>query len=228
MLYKSFDWFMQKLGRKYALVDMYGNVTTHRYYIGFVEKNVATTWKERFLPNLYIHHFMKEDALVSGLGETAHTHPWSTLSVVLKGGYLEETSYQDLKNYNAPAIIFRPWDNSHRLVTVQPNTWTLFFHGIRRGIWAFDLRVHDKICDYCEKNNGGKCYNEGKEKLMPFSIAKEIKPTSKQSKGWRETSWIKCDENFDALIEERKKSVKRKNIDVSKSIGPNVPLESTV
>jgi hypothetical protein len=213
-MYKIFDYVMTKMGHKYASVDFFGNVNAYRYYFFYVEKVAAASWKEKYLPNLIVHHFVDEVEKGSILGETSHTHPWSTMSVVLKGGYVEETDYNEknIKTHVAPAIVFRKWNQSHRFLSVKPGTWTLFFHGIRRGMWAFDLRVHDNICDYCEKNNGGVCFNEGKKNLLEFSKDKEIMNTSKESKGWRETSWIKCDENFEKMVEERKRSIERRNV----------------
>lgn len=217
MLYKLFDWMMTKLGHKYAFVDVYGNIAVYRYYVFFVEKHAAVSWKEKYLPNLLVHHFMggapetnaKDNSVAR---EVAHTHPWSTLSFILKGGYSEEINYSIIKVNKRFSFSYRDWRVSHRMLLTEPNTWTLFFHGIRRGIWAFDLKVHDKVCDWCQTNNDNICFNVDKNKIHEFSEHRDLRKTSKQSLGWRETSWIKCDENFNNMIENRKKSLKRANI----------------
>lgn len=212
MLYRAFDWLMTKLGHKYAFVDIYGNVAVNRYYLFFVEKNKAATWKEKYLPNLFIHQTLdipneqKENSL---LGEVSHTHPWSTLSIVIKGGYVEELDYKDIKTLNAPAVLWRPWNVSHRIISTKHNTWSLFFHGIRRGMWAFDLRVHKNICDWCQKNNDDVCFNVDKGQYIEFPEHREIKDTSLESKGWRESTWIKCDNDFEQLIQSRRESIAR-------------------
>jgi hypothetical protein len=213
-----FDRLMIKLGHKYAFVDVAGEVAVYRYYVFFAEKHIATTWKEKYLPNLLIHHFVGKSpeqtssTIPSVAREVAHTHPWSTLSFILKGGYSEEINYKDIKVNKRFSLRYRSWDTSHRMLLTQPDTWTLFFHGIRRGVWAFDLRVHEKVCDWCQANNDNVCFNEGKNRIHEFSAKRDLRDSSKASIGWRETSWIKYDENFDKMIETRKASLKRGKI----------------
>lgn len=214
MLYKTFDWVMTKLGRKYVFVDTLGAILGYRYYFFYVETNQPTTWKEKYLPNLFVHHghreVLEEDKLH---GDVTHTHPWSTLSIVIKGQYVEEINHNVIKTLKAPAIIWRPWNVSHRILSAKADTWSLFFHGIRhkKGSWSWDLRPHEKICSWCETNNKGVCYNIDKGDFMQWGDNREIKHTSLASKGWRETSWIKYDSDFDKLIEERRKAVARVN-----------------
>jgi len=210
MLFKSFDYVMTNLGRKYAFVDGFGNITSYRYYVFFLEKHIAESWKEKYLPNLFVHHFVGEESQQWVDGEIAHTHPWNTLSIVLKGGYTEEEEYSgNYKTTVAPAIVIRSYKISHRFTQMVPNTWSLFFHGIRKSKWAFDIREHKVICPACEKYNDGVCMNAGKTGLIEFTEKKEIKETSEQSKNWRGATWIKCDNNFDKLINERRKTMSK-------------------
>jgi hypothetical protein len=189
MLYKTFDWVMTKLGHKYAFVDVAGDVAVYRYYVFFVEKNAPDTWKEKFLPNLLIHHFIgnnsKNGAGNIHIDEISHVHPWSTLSFILKGGYTEELNYKTIKENKRFSFIVRGWNECHRFLNVKNNTWTLFFHGIRQGIWATQDR--------------------------DFSLTEhtEIHSSSKKSKGWRNSCWIKCDEDFNSMMDERKAAIAR-------------------
>lgn len=215
MLLKLFDWTMQKLGRKYAFVDAFGNIAFYRYYVFFLEKHVAESWKEKYLPNLFVHHFVGEDSQQWVDGETAHTHPWNTVSFVVKGGYTEEENYnKSYKTTVAPAVVFRRWEVSHRFTQMTQNTWTLFFHGIRKGKWSFDLRTHEVICPTCQKYNGGVCVNTGREGLAEFTFGKEIKQTSAESKKWREMTWIKCDSGFEQLISSRQNTVAKSGLEI--------------
>lgn len=211
MLYKIFDRAMRKLGRKYALVDIMGNITGYRYYVFFVERNAAKSWKEKYLPNLIVHHFlgMEEQTRDNPGGEVAHTHPWATLSFILTGGYVEETNHTTIKQHKRFSFVWRSWNISHRIVSVKPDTWTLFFHGIRRGVWAWDLEVHENICHYCNETNGGVCVNKGKPLLVEFGPAREIQDTSRESRGWKQPRWIKCDDGFEKLISDRRAAVAR-------------------
>ena len=211
MMYKSFDWLMTKLGHKYALTDILGNVSVYRYYIFFVEKNEPVSWKEKLLPNLIVHHFVgdAEQTKNNPAGEITHKHPWATLSFILKGGYVEETNHKTVKQLKRFSFVYRPWDVGHRIVSVAPNTWTLFFHGVRRGFWAWDLKVHTNVCQYCTDMNGGVCVNTNKPLLVKFGPDREIHDTSTESKGWKQPRWIKCDTGFEKLITDRRNAVAR-------------------
>jgi hypothetical protein len=208
MLFKLFDWVMIKLGHKYALVDVYGQVIWYRYYVFYVEKHIANNWKEKYLPNLFIHHFIGADNKQWVDGDECHTHPWNTVSFVAKGGYVEDVEYgKAIKRTTAPGIAFTSYKNSHRFIEMTPGTISFFFHGIRKSIWAFDLRKCEVICKSCNKHNNGVCVNT--PGMEEFQAGKELRPTSKAHKGWRETTWIKCDQDFDSIIKSRQEGLKR-------------------
>ncbi len=225
MFFKLFDWFMTKLGRKYALVDGFGNIAFYRYYVFFLEKHLAESWKEKYLPNLFVHHFVGEKSQQWIDGEMAHTHPWNTLSIVLKGGYTEEENYSgNYKTTVALGIITRKWNVSHRFTQMTQNTWSLFFHGVRKGMWALDVRVHNVICPTCQEFNGGVCMNTGKTGLVQFTDKKEIKESSIKSKNWREPTWIKCDTGFEQLIATRKRTIENLGKEVPKTFNERYNL----
>lgn len=207
MLYKTFDYVMRKLGRKYAFVDVYGDVLSYRYYVFFTENKVAKTWKDKYLPNLFVHHFVGAENKQWVDNEVSHTHPWNTVSIVIKGGYIEEENYSGVtKEINAPAIVPRNWESSHRFVQVTPNTWTLWFHGIRKreGKWAFDMRPHDVVCSACIKHNNGVCIN-----VRQLKEIEDTPPKSAQSYKWREHTWMQCDDDFEETLAQRKKVLAR-------------------
>lgn len=88
-------------------------------------------------------------------GLDLHDHPWWFVSIVLKGGYIEERA----DTRNAPAIAAfdgeqrgiiigrRRWsaramrlDECHRITRLDaPHVWTLVIHGPRRRRWGFYL-----------------------------------------------------------------------------------------
>jgi len=229
MLFLMFDYAMRKLGRKYAFVDTFGVVAFYRYYVFFLEKHVADSWVEKYLPNLFVHHFVGESSQQWVDAEIAHTHPWNTLSIVLKGGYVEEENYnKETKETIAPAIVLRSWKTSHRFVKMTPNTWTLFFHGIRKGKWAFDLRVHEVICPTCKEYNGGVCANTGRTGLEEFTYSVEIKNSSADSKKWREVTWMKCDNEFEQILNTRKKTLAKAKIATPETFNERYEMYKTV
>lgn len=215
-LFQKFDAWAVRTGRKYAMVDMFGVINGFRYYIFYVEKHFDTSWKAKYLPNLFVHKFTGNDypngeSQMEEVNE-AHYHPWATFSVVMTGGYTEEVNPGNkIKDLYAPAVSLRWADQSHKIIKMLPDTWTLFFHGIRRGSWAFAPKKHKTVCESCMKHNNGVCANAGTERIE-FKPWMSIPDSSKEREGWKETVWLKCDEDFDKLIETRKRALARKGI----------------
>jgi hypothetical protein len=84
-----------------------------------------------------------------------HNHPWPfAFAFILRGGYWELIrkplryqdidgeifGYEDVVRYHGPmSFSFEAFKsgNYHRIIAVQPNTWTLFFAGKRSRDWGF-------------------------------------------------------------------------------------------
>src|SRR5688572_11228546 len=64
-----------------------------------------------------------------------HDHPWTFISIILKGGYVEE-SRTGKKLYGPGSILYRPAHFAHRLEIYQP-AWTLVFTSRRVKEWGF-------------------------------------------------------------------------------------------
>lgn len=225
MLFTVFDYVMQKLGRKYAFVDVYGEVAFYRYYLFFMENKTLKNWKDKYLPNVFIHNFIGQKSKQWVDNEIFHTHPWNSVSVVIKGGYIEEERDGAIKKITAPAIVLRNWKVSHRFTQMTPNTWTLWFHGIRKeaGKWALDRQVHTVICSACIKYNNGVCIN-----VAGLQEFKEIKSTSTQNQNWREPVFIKCDSEFKNVIAERKKVLAKAKITTPATFNERFEATKTV
>ena len=100
-------------------------------------------WKDRSWGNLYLHHFHSSDQ-----GINLHNHPWRWgLSLVLKGGYVEERSRKPKvgdvkieKRRVGPGTfnVIRSSD-FHRvdLVDEKRGAWSLFLAGKRTKDWGF-------------------------------------------------------------------------------------------
>lgn len=64
-----------------------------------------------------------------------HDHPWSFISIILKGGYIEHTP-KDKKLYGAGSILYRPTPSIHKLEVFQvTTTLVITFKRIRE--WGF-------------------------------------------------------------------------------------------
>lgn len=113
----------------------------HRYYL--LPKN-------RFL-NVYLHRFQEPDP-----GRDLHDHPWWSLSVVLKGRYVEqyaeaqgEVRTRTLGGMRRFAL--RRPTTRHTITRVAPGgCWTIFVTGPKRREWGFHTRdgwVHNQVYD---------------------------------------------------------------------------------
>lgn len=102
-----------------------------RYYLG--------TWLNH---TFYLHRFIATDE-----SEELHDHPWSAYSLILTGRYTEERLLHLCTLYG-PALILRRFRagcinrlkscTAHRILYVQPETWTLFVHpALEYKGWGF-------------------------------------------------------------------------------------------
>lgn len=65
-----------------------------------------------------------------------HTHPFAYLSIILRGGYVEQTE-AGFATYGRGSFLWRPSTLAHRLEAVQENTLTLFITWKRKdNQWA--------------------------------------------------------------------------------------------
>jgi hypothetical protein len=108
---------------------------------------IVTRWG-----GFYLHHIAGPDP-----GMDVHDHPWAFVSLVLRGGYDEE--YIGTHEAVAAAWCAERWPETctpgvarchrwlsvhrvplnvaHRIIAVQPGTWTLVLRGPDRRVWGF-------------------------------------------------------------------------------------------
>lgn len=92
-----------------------------------------------------VHHIAREDR-----DRHMHDHPWTFVSVVLRGGYLErrpetlEPCFDStgtemwLTDYRpAGSVALRLPTDRHMISDVAPDTWSLFVYGRVRQWWGF-------------------------------------------------------------------------------------------
>lgn len=150
-----FQRFISWLERRGSLreIRVDGNRYMDRYYL------LSTRWV-----SIYLHRFWAPDSW-----RFLHDHPWSFVSVVIRGGYSELTakrrtvkrsrySWFDVltpRHYTysrdlephiriAPAICYRRAEDVHRVESIRSvpgDTWTLFILFRRRRGWnQYDVR----------------------------------------------------------------------------------------
>lgn len=82
--------------------------------------------------NVYIHRFLRDDD-----DRALHDHPWASVSLLVRGRYVEET-VAGRQEYRVGSIIFRSATYSHRVELPDGKPcWTLFITGRRVREWGF-------------------------------------------------------------------------------------------
>ena len=75
---------------------------------------------------LAVHHLPVADQR-----ETPHGHPWPFVSIILSGGYTELVRADDgdtIRTWRAGSFHLFPTWLTHRVIAVEPETWTLVVH----------------------------------------------------------------------------------------------------
>lgn len=106
----------------------------HRWYV--IPRN-------RFF-NIYLHKFGRSDD-----DRALHDHPWYSVSLLLKGEFLEH-SFKGRRHIPWLLPVFRTAKFAHRLEIVKGPVWTIFITGPRIRKWGFYCSkgwVHWKIFD---------------------------------------------------------------------------------
>ena len=91
--------------------------------------------RNRFF-NIYLHRFWHSDD-----DRALHDHPWTNVSILLKGSYLEHTilagGVHVAKRYREGNIIFRRAKSAHRIEVGKVPVWSLFITGPVVRAWGF-------------------------------------------------------------------------------------------
>ena len=107
--------------------------------------------------NVYLHHFLRSDD-----DRALHDHPWPSLSILLRGSYLEHTIQEGGIHHRrvrrAGAIVLRGPRSAHRIELHHGACWTLFLTGPRLRNWGFHLPLrgwvpHDVFMREGQANN---------------------------------------------------------------------------
>lgn len=103
----------------------------------------------KFTPSARIHHILRSDD-----ARAFHDHPWSYISVILRGGYTEVTPVYDKSGlykgekrrwFSPGRILFRKYNSWHRLELDEgKDAWTLFISFSYRQKWGFLVSPESK------------------------------------------------------------------------------------
>ena len=96
--------------------------------------------------SIRLHHIVRPDQ-----DRHLHDHPWNARTVILAGGYTEvrpinptsEYPYDTEYHHRSAGYTGRlRFGEYHRIIDVEPGTWTLFITGRKRGTWGFMVDGH--------------------------------------------------------------------------------------
>jgi hypothetical protein len=127
---------MNKLGRYRLIPDRQtGEDYMHRYYLFLKDR----TW---FPFNVTLHKIVRSDDPIM------HDHPWSYMTIVLKGGYWEHTPvcnkdgkmFAEFQTWRGPGSIIKRGPGEYHWLELDENVGpatTLFFMGRQQRDWGF-------------------------------------------------------------------------------------------
>jgi len=193
---------LEKIGRKAIFIDFYGNVLMERYFLFYYEEEKAKSWWY-WLPNIFIHHFPRNE---TPDGADPHRHPWSTLTFILQGSYLEFINRKTERTNKKHKFGYMSHNDNHRIIEVEKNTWSIFMHGWRKQDWMFDLDQCVTICRACQELRNGICPKS--QETVDFD-----KHLNRMGSGLRVARWYKADEKSYKLIERRKKALAKLDVE---------------
>ncbi|MBF6615574.1 MAG: hypothetical protein ITG07_02500 [Candidimonas sp.] len=94
---------------------------------------------------IYLHHFVDRDQ-----DTELHDHPWTALSLVLTGGYVERRLLPGLKTHDRK-IRFGNWirpECFHMITEAKVGTWTLLIRFKKTKGWGFLSNIQGDQADY--------------------------------------------------------------------------------
>jgi hypothetical protein len=120
---------IEKLLRKYVPFKEIGWTNIGEKFTRY--SLIKTRWG-----NLYLHQLNAPD-----WHPTCHSHPWSFITLLIKGGYLEQVG---AKNFHrrVGTILYRPAEFAHNVITPYGTSWSLVVTSPKKREWGFtDCRV---------------------------------------------------------------------------------------
>lgn len=187
---------LARMGRKSVLVDGYARIRMVRFDLLWREEEAEGRW----WPNAWLHHMPGPDS--PDAKDDPHKHPWSAVTIILKGGYLEVVNRKVRRLITRCA--FLSYKNNHRIDTILPGTWTLFLHGVRRQPWTFHFDACETLCKACTER-GTDCF----KKANPVMEMTEL-----FGKGGDALQWIRWTPQLERELSVKRRALKMKKVAV--------------
>ena len=142
------NWLIRTLLLVKEIIAKNGDIHFRRYRL------LETPWL-RF----YIHHIR-----ISDFEKHFHDHPWSFKSLLLKGSYWEDCTYDPLhtdvhsRRYKQGQIVSHDGRDTHQITLETPEVWTFVVAWGKRREWGYRLSPNRWIGhqEYRQLKNEGK------------------------------------------------------------------------
>lgn len=136
------NWLFKHLesrGRKFVVFSFTGEVLGYRYF-PFAKENFEQIYK---YPNIVIHEWVSPEGVDN---QIHHSHPWSYLSLIVKGGYTE-TRKNNVYTRRAPCLIYLKNTKEHSLSKFIPGSVSIFFHFFKTKNWTSEEKNIESLTD---------------------------------------------------------------------------------
>ena len=119
--------FIQKIIKRWRIIPA-GTSNNNEPYVG----RFSFIFNRKIAPfNIFFHKLFLSDP------DDMHDHPWSFISLIIKGGYWEHSEYGK-KWRGVGSIAYRPAERFHRIeLKDDKEAWTLCFVGPFKRDWNF-------------------------------------------------------------------------------------------
>jgi hypothetical protein len=202
-LLERFLTFLENRGRRYGLVGIHGDCVAYKYFP--VYKELAG--RDKFWPNVFFHRFIRPGAIDGE--DLIHSHPYNSLSIILQGSYTEyckET--ESIFVRKAGSFRFMRSTDRHSIITMEPDTLTVFIRGFKKKDWVVGIRPCAVVCDRC-KGTVGHCEKE--DKTVSADDLLEYPEDGGKWRGWR---WVKWTPSMDSMLHRRKMAMERSGLEI--------------
>jgi hypothetical protein len=114
-------------------------ITSHQTGAVLLRRFHVVQWGGPDGPGVMLHQFFGPDE-----GRCLHDHPWPFVSLILAGGYIEQIRESETLPVAPRYVIRERWSwrrlcatDRHRIIHVDPGTWSLVLHGRKERTWGF-------------------------------------------------------------------------------------------
>ena len=131
------------------------------------------------------------------------------IEIILRGSYTEfckETNTTFVRK--AGSFRFMRSTDRHSIITMEPNTLTIFIRGFKKKDWEVGIRPCEVVCERC-KSSTGHCEKE--DNIVSANDLLEYPEDGGKWRGWR---WVKWTPALDSILAKRQEAMARSGVEI--------------